>query len=145
MVTQTQENRNPLWWTTVIVTLSTTIIGSTLRMVVTELDKINIPAQEPTYFPLLFLIVAFVSTLFIVMVYGMVLTQLPSNWLLRGLLVGAFLFIMGDLPYALITGYGTDLSGLVARNMAIAAFVNRLINGCILAYTYQRISKPKDR
>lgn len=141
MVTQTQENINPIWWTTIIVAISTTIIGTALRMLT---GAISSSSQEPTYFPLLFLIVAFVSTLLVVMVYRMILPQLTSNWLLRGLMVGAFLFIIGDLPYALITGYGTDLSGLIARNMAIAAFVNRLINGCVLTYTYQRISKPKD-
>jgi hypothetical protein len=141
MVTQTQENRNPIWWTTIIVAISTTIIGTALRMLT---GAISSSAQEPAYFPLLFLFVAFVSTLFVVMIYGMILPQLTSNWMLRGLLAGIFLFIMGDLPYALITGYGTDLSGMAARNMAIAAFVNRLINGCVLTYTYQWFSKPKD-
>ena len=141
MATATQENKNPLWLTTIIVAISTTIIGTALRMIT---GAISSSAPEPAYFPLLYLIVAFVSTLAIVIAYGMVSPLLPRGWLLKGFIVGIFLFIMGDLPYALITGYGTNMSGMVARNMVIAAALNRLINGFILAYTYQRFSTPKD-
>jgi len=137
-----------VFWTTVVVGMATVIFGSALRLI--ERDVINKSAyqgvrgyfrtMQPDYFPLLYLLVAFVFTFAVVWLYRMVAPQLPRNWIIRGLLVGSFLFVAGDLPHSIHTGYTTIIPARAAQGMALTALLNRLIDGCILTYTYMRLS-----
>jgi hypothetical protein len=142
-----------IWWTTVIVAITTIVIGGILRLI--ERNLINSPAysqaqgyfisQQPDYFPLLYLLVMIVVIFLIVMVYRIVLPSLPENWILRGLTVGAFIFLVGDLPDAMQVGYTTAIPPAIAQGRAVAELVNWLINGCILAYCYYRFSFDYDK
>jgi hypothetical protein len=138
----------PVWWSTIIVTITTVIMGGILH----QADKnfINkaaynsasnfFNAAQPDYFPLLFLFVGFFVTFAIVWVYKMLLPMLPANWIIRGLLVGAFLFLVSDLPNSLLLGYLTQIPAAASQGMALTTLLNRLINGCILTYAYMRFS-----
>ena len=141
MVTDAKPEKKAFWWTTIIVTISTTIIGTGLRMLTGAVDN---SMQEPSYFPLLYLLVAFFSTLLLMLVYQKLLPQLPSSWIIQGFLVGLFVFVIGDFPFALIIGYQTRLAVAIARGMFLAQLVNRVINGWIMTYSYNRLSVPRD-
>jgi hypothetical protein len=150
MATKEKLDRNPFWWTVLIVTVSTTVIGNALRLLERVIDNSAwqeasnyFKPEQPDYFPLLFLAITFVVTYVIVRVYRMLLPQLPSGWFLRGLLVGTVLFLAGDLSNVILTGYMTVIPAQAAQGMAIAALLNQLINGCILTYSYQRIAIRK--
>lgn len=137
----------PIWWTTLVVTITNTVIGNILRLAERIIDKAaytQVPGyfdmSQPDYFPLLFLFVSFFITFAIVWVYRMLLPMLPSSWQVRGLLLGGFLFLIGDLPNALLNGYVTTIPATAARGAAVAALINQLINGCILTYCYRRFS-----
>jgi hypothetical protein len=137
-----------IFWTSVILGLSIVVIGNLLRMV--DRNLINQAAYEkagsflktyqPDYFPLLFLLIGFIVAFAIVWVYGMICSKLPQNWIARGLLVGGFIFVIGDFPTAILSGYTTMLPALAVQGTALTGLVNWLINGCILTYTYNRLS-----
>ncbi len=137
-----------IWITTIIVTLSSVIIGGLLRLV--EKNFLNkemykfaanfFNNAQPDYFPLLFLFAGFFITLATVLFYRALLPHLPSSWIVRGLLIGGFLYLVGDLPNHLYFGYTTVIPAEIARGTAAVALVNRLINGCILVYAYRRFS-----
>jgi hypothetical protein len=135
------------WWTSVIVTLTMTIFGGVMRIIERSFNSAaydNVQTffktSQPDYFPLLHLGITFIVVLAIVTLYRLVLTHLPMNWIIRGLLVGLFLFLIADLPDAFTSYYMTVLSGSAVWGMTISAFANKLINGLILTYTYKRLS-----
>jgi predicted permease len=97
-------------------------------------------SEQSVNFPLLFLLVELILTFFTVFVYRMLLTQLPSNWISRGLLVGFFLFLVSDFPYSVIIGYATVAPAVAAWGMLYTGLISKLINGCILTYSYNRFS-----
>ncbi len=151
--TEAKTDWKAIWWTTIIVAVTTIVIGGILRLI--EQGLINRAAyeetegyfltQQPDYFPLLFLVVMIIVIFFIVMVYRMVLPNLPQNWIFRGLMVGAFIFLVGDLPNAMEIGYTTAIPPVIAQGRAVASLVNWLINGCILTYCYYRFSFDYDK
>jgi uncharacterized membrane protein (DUF485 family) len=137
----------PVWRTTVVVTLTTTILGRAAYVIERAINKqayhgfqTFFKTTEPHYFPLLYLLVAFFVVFGIVWVYRMVLPQLPSNWIARGILIGVFLFLIGDLLNAISSYYSTTLPGAVIWGMVISAFANKVANGLILSYTYMKFS-----
>jgi len=100
---------------------------------------------QPDYFPLIFLIVMFIAVFVLTLVYTIILPQLPSNWIVRGILIGGFLFLAADLPYAVHTGYTTMMPGVVAGSLVLAGLVSDLINGCILANIHMRVTRARKK
>lgn len=141
-----------VWWTTIFVTIPATIIN---RLFVLVQKSLNADAYagmrgyfslyQPDYFPLIFLIVMFIAVFVLTLVYTIILPQLPSSWIVRGILIGGFLFLAADLPYAVHTGYTTMMPGTVARSMALAGLFSNLINGCILANIHMRVTGARKR
>ncbi|HBC47598.1 MAG TPA: hypothetical protein DEO84_05260 [candidate division Zixibacteria bacterium] len=138
----------PIWITTVIVAVATIVIGQVLQLIeprlLTEFSRGQLAgyftSEQSVNFPLLFLLVEFVLSFFVVLVYRMLLPQLPSNWIYRGLLVGFFLFLVSDFPYSVLIGYTTVAPAVAAWGMLYTGLINKLINGCILTYSYNRFS-----
>ncbi len=141
-------NWKPIWWTSIIVAIATIVIGQVLQLIeprlVNEFARAQLKgyftSEQSVNFPLLFLLVEFIITFLIVMVYRMLLSQLPSNWISRGLLVGLVLFAVSDLPYSILIGYTTIAPAVVAWGMLFTGLINKLINGCILTYSYRKFS-----
>ena len=141
-----------VWWTTIFVTIPATIIN---RLFVLVQKSLNADAYagmrgyfslfQPDYFPLIFLIVMFVAVFVLTLAYSIIMPQLPSSWIVRGILIGGFLFLAADLPYAVHTGYTTMMPGAVARSMALAGLVSDLINGCILANIHMRVTGARKK
>jgi hypothetical protein len=137
----------PVWWTTIIVTLTMTILGNLADIVEKRANadaymgvQTFFRAAEPDYFALLYLLLALIVVFVIVWIYKIMLPQLPSNWIARGIIVGLALFLVADLLNMIVLNYKTVLPAGAVRGMAIAALINKLINGLILAYTYMRFS-----
>jgi len=137
----------PIWWTTLTVTVTTTVIGGIMRLLERNLNKgayHNVQSffktSQPDYYPLLYLLVSLFVTLAIVWIYKLLLDQMPKNWLTRGLVVGVFLFLVADLPDVVTNYYTTVLSGAAIWGMVLSSLASKLINGCILTYTYMRLS-----
>lgn len=136
-----------VWVTALLVTIPATIIN---RLSIFIEKRINIEIYErmtgyfslyqPDYFPLLFLLSMFAAVFVLTLTYMVIISSLPSNTMGRGLLIGAFLFLVVDLPYLIHTGYTTMMPGVVARSMALSALLGDLVNGYILAYVQKRIS-----
>ena len=141
-----------VWWTSIFVTIPATIIN---RLFVLIQKSVNAEAYagmrgyfslfQPDYFPLIFLIVMFVAVFVLTLAYTIIQPQLPSSWIVRGLLIGGFLFLAADLPYTVHTGYTTMMPGTVARSMALAGLVSDLINGCILANIHMRVTRARNK
>ncbi len=141
-----------VWWTTIFVTIPATIIN---RLFVLIQKSLNAEAYagmrgyfslfQPDYFPLIFLIVMFIAVFVLTLAYSIIMPQLPSSWIVRGILIGGFLFLAADLPYAVHTGYTTMMPGAVARSMALAGLVSGLINGCILANIHMRVAGARKK
>jgi hypothetical protein len=155
-----------IWWTTIIVAITTIVIGGILQLLMKnviykssyDLFQKNVTystpngliqgfflSQQADYFPLLFLVVMLFVVFIIVVVYRIVLPSLPENWIFRGLIVGASIFLVGDLPLLMQWGYTTAIPPAVAQGRAVAELVNWLINGCILTYCYYRFSFDYDK
>ena len=152
MVKAVKVDWNAVWWTTIFVTIPATVIN---RLFVLIQKSLNAEAYagmrgyfslfQPDYFPLIFLIVMFVAVFVLTLAYSIIMPQLPSSWIVRGLLIGGFLFLAADLPYAVHTGYTTMMPGTVARSMALAGLVSDLINGCILANIHMRVTGARKK
>jgi hypothetical protein len=143
-------NWKPIWWTTIIVTLTWTIIGGIARIAERRLNSdayFNVQtffkSTQPDYYPLLYLLIVCLVTFSVVWVYRWILPYLPAHWIFRGLAVGLFLFLVDDLTDAFASIYTTVLTSSAVRGMTIAALLNKLLNGCILTYTYARFSMEK--
>jgi hypothetical protein len=136
-----------VWVTALLVTIPATVVN---RLSIFIEKRINFEIYErmtgyfslyqPDYFPLLFLLSMFAAIFVLTLIYMMIISYLPSNVILRGLLVGAFLFLVVDLPYLIHTGYTTMMPGVVARSTALSALLGDLVNGYILAYIQKRVS-----
>ena len=141
-----------IWWTTIFVTIPVTVIN---RLFVLIQKSLNADAYasmqgyfalyQPDYFPLIFLVVVFIAVFVLTLVYTIILPQLPSSWIVRGLLIGGFFFLAADLPYAVHTGYTTVMPGAVARSAAVAALVSDLVNGCVLANIHVRVARAQKK
>lgn len=137
----------PVWLTALIVTFTNTIIWGILRLIernvngqaYTEAGKYFAPIQADS-FPLIYLAVMFIVMLIVVLAYRQILPSLPPGWIVRGLMVGGFLFLAGDLPNTMLNAYLTSIPGSISWGAGIAALFNQLINGCILVNLYRRFS-----
>ena len=141
-----------VWWTTIFVTIPATIIN---RLLVLAQKSLNADAyagmrgyfalHQPDYFPLIFLIAMFIAVFVLTLVYTIILPQLPSNWIVRGILIGGFLFLAADLPYAVHTGYTTMMPGAVARGLALAGLLSQMVIGCMLANIHMRVTGARKK
>jgi len=77
----------------------------------------------------------------VVYLYSKALPQLPQNIYLRGILVGAFLFLIGDLLKDCIVYYKIAIPGAIALGQIVVDFLNRLGSGLVLVYTYRRVTR----
>ena len=141
-----------VWWTTIFVTIPVTVINRLFVLIQKSLNadvyasmRGYFTLYQPDYFPLIFLIVMFIALFVLILVYTIILPQLPSNWIVRGMLVGGFIFVISDLPYAVHTGYTTMMPGVVAKSTALAALVSDLVNGCILANIHMRVTGARKK
>ena len=108
-------------WTTIIVAITNVVIWNLFDRVIfnKSIYKTGVAyfsALQPAYFPVLFLLATFIATLVIVWVYQMLLPSLPQNWIVRGLMIGAILFLVIDLPNAVQTAFTTILPMAAARS-----------------------------
>lgn len=136
-----------VWVTALLVTIPATVVN---RLSIFIEKRVNLEIYErmtgyfslyqPDYFPLLFLLSMFAAIFVLTLTYTLILPNLPSNLITRGLLIGVFLILIVDLPHLVHTGYSTMMPGVVARSTALAVFLGDLVNGCILAYMQKRIS-----
>jgi hypothetical protein len=141
-----------VWWTTIFVTIPVTVVN---RLFVLIQKSLNADAYtsmqgyfalyQPDYFPLIFLVAMFIAVFVLTLVYTIILPQLPSNWIVRGVLIGGFFFLAADLPYAVHTGYTTVMPGAVARSAALAALISDLVNGCVLANIHMRVARVQKK
>jgi hypothetical protein len=147
MMLETKIDRKPVWWTTILLTLAVVITDGFLRLIERNVNdtafKIgkNIFNQNaPEYFPLVFLMVVFLSSYLIVCVYGMILPRLPSNLWLRGVLVGVSLYFIAYLPPVVYFGFTVRVPASIPIGRAFYGLLNYAIDGCILSYCYYRFS-----
>jgi RsiW-degrading membrane proteinase PrsW (M82 family) len=140
----------PIWLTAAVVTIAFTILGRAAYIIERTANKqayngfqTFFKTSEPDYFSLLYLLIAFFVVFAIVWVYRMILPQLPSNWIIRGILIGIFLFLVGDLLNAISAYYSTTLPGAVIWGIALSSLVNKTVNGMILVYAYMRFSRKE--
>ncbi len=143
-------NKSTLIWTAVVVAITTTIIDKLFYVINKSVNadafasaKGYFSVSQADYFPLLYLIVVFFATLITVWIYSLLLHRMPQSWIMKGLIVGLVLFIIGDLAHIIEAGFTTQLPGAAARGMAFMALVSSLINGCVLSYFYRWISGEK--
>ena len=145
-------NKQALWWTTIIVTVTGTLIDKLFDVINKGVNSdafSSIPgyfsSSQPDYFPLIYMIVVFFATLITVWLYAILLPRMPENWILRGLMVGFVLFIVADLANVVEAGYTTALPGSAARGKAFFALIASLVNGCILTYIYSWVSGERKK
>jgi len=136
-------NKQALWWTTIIVTITGTLIDKLFDVINRGVNSDAyasaegyFAASQPDYFPLIYLIVVFFATLITVWLYSIFLPRMPENWIIRGLMVGMILFVVADFANVVEAGYTTALPGAAARGKAFFALVASLVNGCILSYVH---------
>ena len=135
--------------TTLVFMVTTIILGGILDLVQ---EKVNAPHYEisrmlfkkpSSDFPLVLVIISFVISFVVVYIYSKALPQLPQNIYLRGILVGAFLFLIGDLLKDCILYYRIAIPGAITLGQIIVDLLNRLLSGLVLVYTYRRVTREK--
>ena len=145
-------NKQALWWTTIIVTITGTVIDRLFDVINKGLNSdafASAPgyfsSYQPGYFPLIYMIAVFFAVLIIVRLYAVLLPNMPENWILRGLIVGIVLFIVADLANIVEMGYATALPGAAARGKAFFSLLASIVNGGILAYVYSWVSGERKK
>ena len=152
MSKEVEINKQALWWTSVIVAITTTVIDNLFYIINKSVNseayamaKGYFSSSQPDYFPLLYLVFVFCATLVTVWLYSLLLPRMPENWIVRGLIVGIILYIVADIPDIVRIGYTTNLPGAATRGMAMFALLGSLANGCILTYFHGWISGERKK
>lgn len=145
-------NKQALWWTAIIVTITTTVIDRLFDVINKGINSdayASAPgyfsSSQPAYFPLLYMIAVFLGILIIVWLYSILRSRMPENWIIKGLIVGIVLFVVADLANIIELGYTTALPGAAARGKAFFSLLASLANGLILTYTYSMISGERKK
>ena len=147
-------NKPALWWTVIIVTITTTVLDRLFDVINESINSAAFASapgyfskSQPPYFPLFYMIAVFLAVFIVVWLYSVVLPRMPENWLTRGLIVGIVLYIVTDLANIIELGYTTAIPGSAARGMAFFSLLASLANGAILTYTHSWISgeRKKDK
>ena len=128
-------NKQALWWTTIIVTITSTLIDKLFDVINKGVNSdafASAPgyfsSSQPDYFPLIYMMVVFFATLITVWLYAILLPRLPENF-----------------ANVVEAGYTTALPGAAARGKAFFALVASLVNGCILTYIYSWVSGERKK
>jgi len=141
---QEKNNWSAIFWTALIISVTNVILWNLFHRVIfiKSIYKTGVEffKTEPGYFPVILLVATFIAAIFIVRVYQIMLSYLPKNWIIRGLLIGAILFLVIDLPGSLQIAFTTILPNAAAQSMIVSALFTKLINGIILTYTYRKFS-----
>jgi hypothetical protein len=149
---QDEINRQAVWWTTIIVTITSTVIDRIFDVINKSVNSeayASAPGyfstSQPVYFPLIYMIAVFFAVLIIVWLYAILLPRMPENWIIRGFIVGIVLYVIADLANIVEIGYDTALPGAAARGKAFFSLLASLVNGCILTYVYSWISGERKK
>ena len=139
-----------IWWTALIVTISGVMVEKLFELI---MKNVNSGAYsqassfftylQPDYYPLFYIIAFFASSVLIVFLYTILKEHLPSSWLISGMVIGIFVFVIGDFPGILQFGYVTKLPGGISSSMAIATLLSNIANGMIMCYTYGKLTHDK--
>ncbi|UCC80265.1 MAG: hypothetical protein JSW64_02580 [Candidatus Zixiibacteriota bacterium] len=145
-------NKQALWWTTIIVTITSTLIDKLFDVINRGVNSdafASAPgyfsSSQPDYFPLIYMIVVFFATLITVWLYAILQSRMPKNWIIKGIIVGIILFIVADLANMVETGYATAIPGAAARGKTFLGLLASLVNGCILTYIYSWVSGERKK
>lgn len=145
-------NKQALWWTTIIVTITSTLVDKLFDVINRGVNsdafasaRGYFSSSQPDYFPLIYMIFVFFATLITVWLYAILQSRMPKNWIIKGLIVGAVLFIVADLANIVEIGYVTTLPGAAARGKAFFNLLASLVNGCILTYIYSWVSGERKK
>lgn len=145
-------NKQAMWWTTIIVTITSTLIDKLFDVINRGVNSDAFASasgyfssSQPDYFPLIYMIFIFFATLVTVWLYAILQSRMPKNWIIRGLIVGLVLFILADLANIVETGYVTALPGAAARGKAFFSLLASLVNGCILTYIHSWVSGERKK
>ena len=94
-----------VWWTALIVTISGVVVEKLFEMIMKNINEAEYSIikgfftdQQPDYYPLFYIIAFFAATLLIIYLYTFVRDHLPSSWIVSGIIIGIFVFVIGDLP-----------------------------------------------
>jgi hypothetical protein len=138
--------QSAVWWTALIVTITGVMVEKLFEVIMKNINKgAYLQAKgfftdlQPDYYPLFYIIVFFAATMLIIYLYTFIREQMPSSWLISGMIIGIFVFVIGDLPGILQFGYVTKLPAGISSSMAIAAFLSSIANGMIMCYTYAKL------
>jgi hypothetical protein len=135
--------------TALVFMVATIVLGGILDLVQ---EKLNAPYYETSRilfkkpssdFPLVLVIISFIASYVIVFLYSKALPQLPGNIYLRSLLVGGFIFVIGDLLKDCVVYYKMAIPGAITLGQIVVDLVNRLGSGLVLVYTYRRVTREK--
>lgn len=136
--------------TTIVFMVATIVLGGILDLVQEKVNAAHYETNRILFkkpssdFPLVLVLISFIISLVVVYLYSKALPQLPENIYLRAILVGAFLFIVGDLLKDCIVYYKIAIPGAIALGQLVVDLLNRLGTGLVLVYTYRRATKgPK--
>jgi uncharacterized BrkB/YihY/UPF0761 family membrane protein len=135
--------------TALVFMVATIVIGEALNLVQESLNAYQYEARSELFktpsagFPLVLVVISFIYSFIIVYLYSRALPQLPENIWVRGILVGLFLFLIGDLLKDCITYYRIAIPGAITLAQIIVDLFNRVLSGLVLTYTYRRVTREK--
>ena len=133
--------------TTLVFMVATIVLGGILDLVQEKVNAAHYETNRILFkkpssnFPLVLVIISFIISFVVVYVYSKALPQLPENIYLRGILVGAFLFLIGDLLKDCVVYYKIAIPGAITLGQVIVDLLNRLGSGLVLVYTYRRVTR----
>jgi len=133
--------------TTLVFMVATVILGGILDLVQEKVNAADYETSRMLFkkpssdFPLVLVIISLIISFVVVYLYSKALPQLPQNIYLRGILVGAFLFLIGDLLKDCIVYYKMAIPGAITLGQVIVDLLNRLGSGLVLVYTYRRVTR----
>lgn len=133
--------------TTLVFMVATVILGGILDLVQEKVNAADYETSRMLFkkpssdFPLVLVIISLIISFVVVYLYSKALPQLPQNIYLRGILVGAFLFLIGDLLKDCIVYYRMAIPGAITLGQVIVDLLNRLGSGLVLVYTYRRVTR----
>jgi len=133
--------------TTLVFMVATVILGGILDLVQEKINAADYETSRMLFkkpssdFPLVLVIISLIISFVVVYLYSKALPQLPQNIYLRGILVGAFLFLIGDLLKDCIVYYKMAIPGAITLGQIIVDLLNRLGSGLVLVYTYRRVTR----
>lgn len=137
--------------TTLVFMVATVILGGILDLVQEKVNAADYETSRMLFkkpssdFPLVLVIISLIASYVIVFLYSKALPQLPENIYLRALLVGGFIFVVGDLLKDCVVYYKMAIPGAITLGQVIVDLLNRLGSGLVLVYTYRRVTRGEKK